>query len=95
MHRNIVFTDRINIEDMNVVQNTLKIFQVSGELLPETNNPYEKWKLTTSLIPCSCSSCQIHPSCGACIYQLERGFHNSSKERREAGRDKQGGKPQY
>ena len=75
IHRNIVFTDRINIEDMNVVQNTLKISQVSGEVLPETTNPHEKWKLTTSLIPCSCPSCQIHPSCGACIYQLERGIN--------------------
>ena len=69
IHRNIVFTDRINIEDMNVVQNTLKISQVSGEVLPQTTNPHEKWKLTTSLIPCSCPSCQIHPVCGACIYQ--------------------------
>ena len=33
-HCNIFYTNRSNIEDMNVVANTLKISQVSGELQP-------------------------------------------------------------
>ena len=38
-HENIIFTDRENIEDMNIVQNTMKISQVSGDINEETNAP--------------------------------------------------------
>jgi len=63
-HCNIFYTNRSNIEDMNVVANTLKISQVSGELHPEINDPHQQWKFTTSLIPCSCPSCMIHSISG-------------------------------
>ena len=72
-HTNIVYTDRSNIEDMIAVPNTLKISQVNGEVNPITEHPHQQWKLTTSLIPCSCPSCMRHPSCGACVYKEERG----------------------
>ena len=44
---NIIFTDRENIEDMNVVTNTMKISQVSCDINEETNAPHKQWKLTT------------------------------------------------
>ena len=55
-HENIIFTDRENIEDINVVTNTMNISQVSGDIHKETNDPHKPWKLTTSLIPCLCLS---------------------------------------
>jgi len=69
--KHIVFTDRNNIEDINAVSETMKISQVSGEMNPQTSGTDEKWLLTSSHIPCSCPSCRIHPSSGACIYKEE------------------------
>ena len=67
-----MLTDRNNIEDINIVSETMKISQVSGEMNPQTSGTDEKWLLTSSYLPCSCSLCHIHPSYGACIYKEEK-----------------------
>ena len=71
-NEHIVFTNRNEKEDMNVVSETIKISQVNGEMIPLKGEPDEKWVLTSSHLPCSCPSCHIHPSSGACIYKEER-----------------------
>ena len=74
-HDNIIFTDQENIEHMNFVPKIKKILQVSGEIDEDLNTPHKQWKLTTSLIPCSCPSYNINPLCGACIYKEERAIN--------------------
>ena len=71
-HHGHIFTNRNEKEDMNVVSETIKISQVNGEIVPLKGEPDKKWVLTSSHLPCSCPSCHIHPSSGACIYKEDR-----------------------
>ena len=71
-NEHIVFTNRNEKEDMNAVSETMKISQVNGDINPLGGTSKEKWVLTSSHLPCSCPSCHIHPSSGACIYKEER-----------------------
>jgi len=71
-NNNSVHIDQSNCEDTNLVNETLKISQVHGDLLPINNGEDATWKLTSSFLPISCPSCSISPSSGACIYKDKR-----------------------
>lgn len=54
LHSNIVFTDRVNIPDMETVKDTLKISQI--------NNTHDsQFDFETAFRPCSCLSCLDDP----------------------------------
>ena len=68
-HHYVVFTDRVNIPDMERVQNTLKVGQVKSICTSNTTN---KWKYCTSFLPCSCENCRTFGSSNMCLQKNER-----------------------
>lgn len=69
IHKHIVFTNRIDVPDMQPIKDTLKISQVeSSKEASETNG----WKFRSAFLPCSCPQCRTHCSSEFCLYQRER-----------------------
>ena len=75
-NKHIVFTDRSesNISGrMKVVDETMLVSQVQGEDVKSTTDDSTKFCMSTSLLPCSCTSCRIdHTNHKDCYYSNYR-----------------------
>ena len=65
-HQHVVFTDRENIPDMKLTNESQKFYHIHGS----ATNTGTEIKLVSSILPCSCDNClSNHEDTNVCLYK--------------------------